>query len=101
MPSYSVVINDISQDENFFVWGSGQDLRKFTGTSWEYYNFTNSAVPNSFPYFLDTRCVDVDPEGFGALEDIKQVNTVGKKQNLKVITFYADWITMITGEAIT
>lgn len=62
MASYSVRINDITQDDEFYVWGSGQDIRKFTGNSWEYYNYQNSAVPNGSPYFLDTRSIDMDPD---------------------------------------
>jgi hypothetical protein len=95
MPSYSVVINDISQDENFFVWGSGQDLRKFTGTSWEYYNFANSAVPNSFPYYLDTRCVDVDPEG-NVWCGVAQGPTAGTNQ---VAAFYINSVDVKKGDS--
>ena len=62
MASYGININQIDTDSDFFVWASGQDLRRFNGTSWEYYNYQNSAVPSSAPYFLDTRSISIDPE---------------------------------------
>jgi len=62
MPSYNIAINQIDTDNEFFVWGCGQDLRRFNGSSWEYYNYTNSAVPSSSPYYLDTRSISIDPE---------------------------------------
>ena len=62
MPSYNIAINQIDTDNEFFVWGCGQDLRRFNGASWEYYNYTNSAVPSSSPYYLDTRSISIDPE---------------------------------------
>jgi hypothetical protein len=62
MPSYNIAINQIDTDNQFFVWGCGQDLRRFNGASWEYYNYTNSVVPSSAPYYLDTRSISIDPE---------------------------------------
>jgi hypothetical protein len=62
MASYGISINQIDTDSDFFVWASGQDLRRFDGTSWEYYNYQNSAVPSGAPYFLDTRSISIDPE---------------------------------------
>jgi len=62
MPSYNIAINQIDTDSEFFVWGCGQDIRRFNGSSWEYYNYTNSAVPSSSPYYLDTRSISIDPE---------------------------------------
>ena len=62
MASYGININQIDTDSDFFVWASGQDLRRFDGASWEYYNYQNSAVPSSAPYFLDTRSISIDPE---------------------------------------
>ena len=61
MASYGISINQIDTDSDFFVWASGQDLRRFNGSSWEYYNYQNSAVPSSAPYFLDTRSISIDP----------------------------------------
>lgn len=62
MPSYNIAVNQIDTDNEFFVWGCGQDLRRFNGSSWEYYNYTNSAVPSASPYYLDTRSISIDPE---------------------------------------
>ena len=62
MPSSSLLINQIALDDEFYVWGSGQDLRRFNGSNWEYYDYTNSAVPSSYPYSLDTRSISIDPE---------------------------------------
>jgi len=62
MPNSTLYINDISLDKELFVWASGQDLRKYNGTSWEYYNSLNSAVPQASPYYLDTRSISIDSE---------------------------------------
>ena len=63
MPGSSIYINQIDLDPNFFVWATGQDLRKFNGTSWEYYDSSNSSVPSGSPYYLDTRCISIDSSG--------------------------------------
>jgi uncharacterized delta-60 repeat protein len=63
MPGSSIYINQIDLDSNFFVWGTGQDLRKFNGTTWEYYDSSNSAVPSGSPYYLDTRSISIDDKG--------------------------------------
>ena len=63
MPGSSIYINQIDLDPNFFVWATGQDLRKFNGNSWEYYDSTNSSVPSGSPYYLDTRCISIDNKG--------------------------------------
>ncbi len=62
MASYYLIMNQIDIDSEFYVWGSGQDLRRFDGNTWEYYNYSNSAVPSGAPYFLDTRSISIDPE---------------------------------------
>jgi len=62
MASYGLIMNQIAIDSEFYVWGCGQDIRKFNGESWEYYDHNNSAVPSGFPYFLDTRSIDIDNE---------------------------------------
>jgi len=62
MPSSSLYINQIDLDQEFYVWASGQDVRRYNGSSWEYYNSTNSAVPQVSPYYLDTRCISIDPD---------------------------------------
>ena len=62
MASYGLIMNQIALDSEFYVWGCGQDIRRFDGESWEYYDHTNSAVPSGFPYFLDTRSIDIDNE---------------------------------------
>jgi hypothetical protein len=63
MPGSSIYINQIDLDPNFFVWATGQDLRKFNGASWEYYDSSNSSVPSGSPYYLDTRCISIDTSG--------------------------------------
>ena len=63
MPGSSIYINQIDLDPNFFVWATGQDLRKFNGTSWEYYDSSNSSVPSGSPYYLDTRSISIDNKG--------------------------------------
>jgi len=62
MPKAALNINQIAIDNEFYVWGSGQDIRRFNGSTWEYYNSTNSAVPTGSPYWLDTRCLSIDNE---------------------------------------
>jgi hypothetical protein len=62
MPKAALNINQIAIDNEFYVWGSGQDIRRFNGSTWEYYNSTNSAVPTGSPYWLDTRCLSIDHE---------------------------------------
>jgi hypothetical protein len=62
MPTSALYINQIDTDDDFFVWGSGQDIRRFNGSTWEYYNYQNSAVPKGSPYYLDTRCLSIDNE---------------------------------------
>ncbi len=61
MPNASLNINQIALDKEFYVWGSGEDIRRFNGSSWDYFNYLNSAVPSGAPYSLDTRCVSMDP----------------------------------------
>ena len=55
-------MNQIDTDREFYVWGCGQDIKRFNGNGWDYYNYQNSAVPSGAPYFLDTRCISIDPE---------------------------------------
>ena len=62
MASYNLIMNQIDLDREFYVWGSGQDLRRFNGANWDYYDYTNSAVPSGAPYFLDTRSISIDNE---------------------------------------
>lgn len=62
MPNSTLYINDIALDKDLIVWGSGQDIRKYNGASWDYYNSSNSAVPQASPYYLDTRSISIDPE---------------------------------------
>jgi len=65
MPSSSLYINNIVLDSQSYVWGSGQDIRKFNGSSWDYYNSSNSAVPpcNGGTAYLDTRSLSINPSG--------------------------------------
>lgn len=64
MPGSNIYINQIDLDPNYFVWATGQDLRKFNGITWEYYDSTNSSVPSGSPYYLDTRCISIDESGY-------------------------------------
>jgi len=66
MPSSSLNINQIEIDHEFYVWGSGEDIRGFNGKGWDYYNYSNSAVPSdpAGSYALDTRCISIDPEQY-------------------------------------
>jgi len=52
----------ISLDSQDKIWAVGQDLKMFDGTTWNYYNFQNSAVPSNYPYFLDTRSISITPD---------------------------------------
>ena len=52
----------ISLDSQDKIWAVGQDLKMFDGTTWNYYNFQNSAVPSNFTYFLDTRSISITPD---------------------------------------
>jgi hypothetical protein len=62
MPNSSIYINQIALDQEFYVWASGQDLRRFNGSTWEYYDYSNSAVPSASPYYMDTRSISMDNE---------------------------------------
>lgn len=62
MANYNLIMNQIDTDREFYVWGCGQDIKRFNGNGWDYYNYQNSAVPSGAPYFLDTRCISIDPE---------------------------------------
>jgi hypothetical protein len=94
MPSYNIAINQIDTDSEFFVWGCGQDLRRFNGSSWEYYNYTNSAVPSSSPYYLDTRSISIDPED-KVWCGVAQGPTSGLNE---IAVFYIDSNDVYTGE---
>ena len=94
MPSYNIAINQIDTDSEFFVWGCGQDIRRFNGSSWEYYNYTNSAVPSSSPYYLDTRSISIDPED-KVWCGVAQGPTSGLNE---IAVFYIDSNDVYTGE---
>jgi hypothetical protein len=53
---------DLGIDTTDQIWVVGQDLRMFDGSQWAYYNFTNSAVPSAYPFYLDTRTISISPE---------------------------------------
>jgi len=61
MANSSLTILEIDLDSKDQVWAVGQDLRKFNGTSWDYYNYQNSAVPSVAPFYLDTRSISIGP----------------------------------------
>jgi hypothetical protein len=95
MASYSLIMNQIDLDQEFYVWGSGQDLKRFNGTTWEYYDYTNSAVPSSYPYFLDTRCISIDNEDKAWL-GCAQGPTAGLNE---VAVFWVDTNDVLTGNS--
>jgi hypothetical protein len=35
MAGYNIIMNQIDLDHEFYVWGSGQDLRRFNGSGWD------------------------------------------------------------------
>ena len=53
---------DLGLDSEDQIWVVGQDLRMFDGSQWSYYNYTNSAVPSAYPYYLDTRTISISPD---------------------------------------
>jgi photosystem II stability/assembly factor-like uncharacterized protein len=53
---------DLGVDTEDQIWVVGQDLRMFDGSEWTYYNYTNSAVPSAYPFFLDTRAISIAPD---------------------------------------
>ena len=61
MANSSLTILEIDLDSKDQVWAVGQDLRKFNGTSWDYYNYQNSAGPSVAPFYLDTRSISIGP----------------------------------------
>jgi hypothetical protein len=62
MASTSAYINGTALDEFNNVWAVGRDLTKFDGSSWTYYDSTNSVVPGNIPYYLDTRSISISPD---------------------------------------
>ena len=87
MPNSTLYINQIDLDQEFYVWASGQDVRRFDGSSWEYYNSTNSAVPQVSPYYLDTRCISIDPDD-KAWVGVAQGPTAGNASINQVAVFW-------------
>jgi len=63
MASTSLLITDIAIDRSNDIWATGRDVVKYNGSNFELYNFENSAVPSNLPYYLDTRCISMDPYG--------------------------------------
>jgi len=61
MPSTSLYINNAALDTNGNVWCVGRDLSKYDGSSWSYFDYTNSVVPSNSPYYLDTRSISINP----------------------------------------
>ena len=87
MPGSSIYINQIDLDSNSFVWSTGQDLRKFNGTTWEYYDSSNSAVPSGSPYYLDTRSISIDDSEI-AWCGIAQTSNGNTATNSEDVNFY-------------
>ena len=62
MASTTGYINGAALDGFNNVWAVGRDLTKFDGSTWSYYDSTNSAVPGNIPYYLDTRSISIDED---------------------------------------
>ena len=60
MPTTFLYINDAKLDSFGDVWAVGRDLTKYDGTSWDYFDSSNSVVPSNTPYYLDTRSISID-----------------------------------------
>lgn len=100
MPSSTLYINQIDLDQEFYAWASGQDVRRFNGSTWEYYNSTNSAVPQVPPYYLDTRCISIDPED-KAWVGVAQGPTAGNASINQVAVFWINTNKVDEGESWT
>ena len=100
MPNSALYINQIDLDQEFYAWASGQDVRRFNGSSWEYYNSTNSAVPQVSPYYLDTRCISIDPED-KAWFGVAQGPTAGNASINQVAVFWINTNKVDEGESWT
>jgi hypothetical protein len=100
MPNSALYINQIDLDQEFYAWASGQDVRRFNGSSWEYYDSTNSAVPQVSPYYLDTRCISIDPED-KAWFGVAQGPTAGNASINQVAVFWINTNKVDEGESWT
>ena len=100
MPNSSLYINQIDLDQEFYVWASGQDVRRFNGSSWEYYNSTNSAVPQVSPYYLDTRCISIDQDD-KAWIGVSQGATGGSISQNQVAVFWINTNKVDEGDSWT
>lgn len=100
MPNSTLYINQIDLDQEFYVWASGQDVRRFDGLNWEYYDSTNSAVPQVSPYYLDTRCISIDPED-KAWVGVAQGPTAGSSSINQVAVFWINTNKVNEGESWT
>jgi hypothetical protein len=60
MANTTQFINQGALDSAENVWCVGHDLTFYDGQNWTYYNYENSAVPNNFPYYADTRSISID-----------------------------------------
>lgn len=63
MPGTGTYINQTALDSFNNVWIVGRDVSKLDGTVLTYYDYRNSAVPNSDPYYMDTRSISIDEDG--------------------------------------
>ena len=100
MPNSSLYINQIDLDQEFYAWASGQDVRRFNGSSWEYYDSTNSAVPQVSPYYLDTRCISIDPED-KAWVGVAQGPTAGNANINQIAVFWINTNKVDEGDSWT
>jgi hypothetical protein len=100
MPNSTIYINQIDLDQEFYVWASGQDVRRFDGSAWEYYDSTNSAVPQVSPYYLDTRSISIDPDD-KAWVGVAQGPTAGNASINQVAVFWINTNKVNEGESWT
>jgi len=93
MANSNYFINQADLDSSGNVWCAGRDLTKYNGSSWEYYDYTNSVVPSNYPYFLDTRSISVDNN------DYKWVGCAVTASLSQTIIFNAGEINAATGSS--
>ena len=98
MPSAALHINQIAIDSQFYIWGSGEDIRKFNGTGWDYFDWTNSAVPSGAPYSLDTRSVSMDPYD-NLWCGVAEGPTSGYSNSVQTAVFWIDTNNVSTGKS--
>lgn len=73
------------------IWAVGRDLSLFNGQDWEYFNSSNSVVPDNSPYYMDTRTISIDEY------DVKWVGCAIAPSTSQVLVFSVDNTDAATG----